>query len=725
MRDELLEPGQGPDDDVVGRGHAPPAATGRVRRPGRAQGAPRDRARGRPPAGPGAPTTCCSRARRASGKTTLAGIVATELDVAPAGHVGPRRRAGRRPRRHPHPTSTRATCCSSTRSTGCPGRSKRCCTRRWRTSSSTSCWARGPRPGRSGSTCPASRWSAPPRAPGSSPARCATASAWSPGSTTTRRPTSRRSSSGPPASSACDIDADGAAEIARRARGTPRIANRLLRRVRDFAEVRGDGVVDRGRRGAGASPLFGVDELGLDKVDRAILSALCERFGGGPVGLSTLAISVGEQTETVEDVYEPFLIQQGLLMRTPRGRVALPAAWAHLGLAAPPASGPPTGPPLAAVAARSSPSPTSGCRRERRPSGAVGEPAPIGSTGRGPRRVRLRPARGRDRPARRSSPATRPGCWSTRRWPAAPSTTARSPTCPDLLRPGDLLVVNDTRVLPARLRAAQADRRRGRGAAARARRRPAGGRRSSGPAAGCRPGTVLVAGDDLDGRGRRAGLGDGTPPGHARPAATTSWPPSPGTARCRCRPTSRAPLADPERYQTVYARRPGSVAAPTAGLHLTDGGARPVPGGRGVGGRHVELVVGLGTFRPITADRVEDHAMHAERYRGARPRRWPRARTRRRGWSRSAPPRVRALESAAATGRARRAAPTCSSAGASTFAGRRRAAHQLPPAPLVAARPGRRVRRAPLARPLRRRRWPRATASSPSATPCSLARRPR
>jgi Holliday junction DNA helicase RuvB len=81
--------------------------------------------------------------------------------------------------------------------------------------------------------------------------------------------------------------------------------------------------------------LFGVDDLGLDKVDRAILSAIAHRFGGGPVGLSTLAISVGEPTETVEDVYEPFLIQQGLLVRTPRGRVALPAAWEHLGLAAP------------------------------------------------------------------------------------------------------------------------------------------------------------------------------------------------------------------------------------------------------------------------------------------------------------------------------------------------------------------------------------------------------
>jgi Holliday junction DNA helicase RuvB len=134
-----------------------------------------------------------------------------------------------------------------------------------------------------------------------------------------------------------DTDRGGAAEIARRARGTPRIANRLLRRVRDFAEVRGSGSIDRATARQGLI-VFGVDERGLDKIDRAILTALCDRFGGGPVGLSTLAISVGEPTETVEDVYEPFLIQQGLLMRTPRGRVATPAAWSHVGLDAPPSA---------------------------------------------------------------------------------------------------------------------------------------------------------------------------------------------------------------------------------------------------------------------------------------------------------------------------------------------------------------------------------------------------
>jgi len=127
----------------------------------------------------------------------------------------------------------------------------------------------------------------------------------------------------------------GAREIARRSRGTPRIANRLLKRVRDFTEVRGDGRVTGKTAMAGLS-LFGVDDLGLDKLDRAILATVCERFGGGPVGLSTLAVSVAEAAETVEDVYEPFLLQLGLLLRTPRGRVATPAAWQHLGLPAPP-----------------------------------------------------------------------------------------------------------------------------------------------------------------------------------------------------------------------------------------------------------------------------------------------------------------------------------------------------------------------------------------------------
>lgn len=134
-----------------------------------------------------------------------------------------------------------------------------------------------------------------------------------------------------------DLTDEGSAEIASRSRGTPRIANRLLRRVRDYAQVRADGVVTRAVAEA-ALELYEVDQLGLDRLDRAVLDALCRRFGGGPVGVSTLAVAVGEERETVEEVAEPFLVRNGFLARTPRGRVATPAAWEHLGLSAPPAA---------------------------------------------------------------------------------------------------------------------------------------------------------------------------------------------------------------------------------------------------------------------------------------------------------------------------------------------------------------------------------------------------
>ncbi len=130
------------------------------------------------------------------------------------------------------------------------------------------------------------------------------------------------------------VEPEGAARIAERSRGTPRIANRLLRRVRDFVEVRGDGVVT-GRTAEEGLDLFGVDRLGLDKLDRAILDTLCRRFGGQPVGLTTLSQCVGEEADTIEDAYEPFLLREGLIKRTPRGRVATARAWAHLGVAPP------------------------------------------------------------------------------------------------------------------------------------------------------------------------------------------------------------------------------------------------------------------------------------------------------------------------------------------------------------------------------------------------------
>ena len=135
-----------------------------------------------------------------------------------------------------------------------------------------------------------------------------------------------------------EIDAEdaGIMEIARRSRGTPRIANRMLKRVRDYAQVRGGGVIslDVARE---AIAMQGVDELGLDKVDRAVLGTMMDKFGGGPVGLGTIATAVSEDTGTIEEVYEPFLIKEGFLKRTPRGREATELAYTHLGLV-PPAS---------------------------------------------------------------------------------------------------------------------------------------------------------------------------------------------------------------------------------------------------------------------------------------------------------------------------------------------------------------------------------------------------
>jgi Holliday junction DNA helicase RuvB len=130
------------------------------------------------------------------------------------------------------------------------------------------------------------------------------------------------------------IDADGALEIARRSRGTPRIANRLLRRVRDFAEVRADGRIVR-EVADDALSMLDVDHGGLDVMDRKLLSAMIDKFGGGPVGVDNLAAAIGEARDTIEDVIEPFLIQQGFLQRTPRGRVATAAIYRHLGLVAP------------------------------------------------------------------------------------------------------------------------------------------------------------------------------------------------------------------------------------------------------------------------------------------------------------------------------------------------------------------------------------------------------
>ena len=130
------------------------------------------------------------------------------------------------------------------------------------------------------------------------------------------------------------IDEGGCDEVSRRSRGTPRVANRILRRVRDFAQVRHQGEITH-PVAVEALELFEVDSAGLERIDRAILRAIAERFAGGPVGLSTLAVAIGEEPDTLEDVYEPYLLQLGMLQRTPRGRVVTPGGYAHLGLPAP------------------------------------------------------------------------------------------------------------------------------------------------------------------------------------------------------------------------------------------------------------------------------------------------------------------------------------------------------------------------------------------------------
>ncbi|MBN2471164.1 MAG: Holliday junction branch migration DNA helicase RuvB, partial [Anaerolineae bacterium] len=127
------------------------------------------------------------------------------------------------------------------------------------------------------------------------------------------------------------IDDSGAVEIARRARGTPRVGLRLLRRVRDYAQVRADGVITVEVADAALS-MLNIDALGLDDIDRRVLSTIIEKFGGGPVGLETIAASISEESDTIMDVYEPYLLQLGFLDRTPRGRTATPAAYEHLGL---------------------------------------------------------------------------------------------------------------------------------------------------------------------------------------------------------------------------------------------------------------------------------------------------------------------------------------------------------------------------------------------------------
>ena len=703
VRDELLEPGRhrrrrGPCVEA-GLRPAPCSPSSSASASSRSTSASSSRR----PAGAARPsTTSCSPGRPGSARRRWPASSPAEMGVAAAHHVRPGARAGRRPGRHPHqarrgrravhrrdpPPVPRRRGDPLPGDGGLPARHRA---------------RQGPGGAApSASTCRRSRWSAPPPAPGliTGPLRdrfglVARLDYYDAG-----RPRGDRRA-GPPASSACTIDDGGRREIARRARGTPRIANRLLRRVRDFAEVRGDGTVDAATRPDRAVACSASTSSASTRSTGPSSTALCERFGGGPVGLSTLAIRVGEQTETVEDVYEPFLIQQGLLMRTPRGRVATPAAWHHLGLDR-------RRPPHARPSTTARP-----VRLSRRAPCALDGPSARGA----PWTELDYDLPDAASPSGRSSPATRPGCSSTAARRRRPP-TATSPTCPTLLRP---------RRPPRRQRhpgapgpPAPADARpaaRPRcccsSRTTRTRRtwealvRPAGKLRARRPtllgrdgrAGRARSATAPTAGDTFARRAarrrrRRSTLLDA----HRRDAAAALHP-----RRRLADPSATRPSTPPGPARRP--RRPPGCTSPTGVLDA-------LPRRRASTVARVELVVGLDTFRPVTEDDPSrTTAMHTERYRVPADDAGRRARRGRAGGGRRhddrAGPRVGGGHRARSAGRT------------DLFIHRRLPRSQVVDVLLtnfhlpriVAADADRGVRRAPLARPLRRRRWPRATGS--------------
>ena len=275
------------------------------------------------------PLTMCCFTAAGLGKTTLAGIIANEMGLISASPPG-RRLKGRATLPPCLQTLNPGTYCLLTKSTGCPARSRRYSTRRWRILRLTLSAARAGR----GFNPPAAAEihldrRDHPRRSDFPPLRdrfgvVLRLELYSPQELAEIVTRSARILEIP-------CDSDGAYEIASRSRGTPRIANRLLKRVRDFAQVMGEGriTLDAARK---ALKKLEVDELGLDTIDRRMLKAMITHYGGGPVGLDTVAALIGEEAITIEDVYEPYLMQIGFLSRTPRGRVVLPGAYQHLGI---------------------------------------------------------------------------------------------------------------------------------------------------------------------------------------------------------------------------------------------------------------------------------------------------------------------------------------------------------------------------------------------------------
>ena len=682
------------------RGQPPAPHARRVRRPARAQGPPRDHPRGGPPPEPGRRPRAARRPARARQDEPGRDHRRRDGRGDPR-HLGPGHRAGRRPRRHAQPARRGRRPLHRRDPPAARASSRRSSTRPWRTSRSTSCSARARPPARSGSTCPASPWSAPPPAPGSitGPLRdrfglVARLDYYEPEDLVdivTRAA----------GILGVQVDADGAWEIARRARGTPRIANRLLRRVRDFAEVQGDGAVDlptavrrpRHLRRRRARPRQGRPRHPLGDL-RAL-----RRRPGRPVHAGH---------------------QRGRADRDRRGRLrAVPHPGGPAHAHAPRPGGhrgrlrPPRAAPRPAPRARARTSAARACSAVA----AVQRRAHWRRHGHG--RARLRPAGERHRPdagrAARRGPAARrraarvarpsTGTCATCRRSSGPATWSWS-TRPGCCRPGsgspkptggavEVLLLEPS---------ATSDRR---------------GRRWCGRAARCRRASTLALGDDAHGRAsattsaRAAAASSSRSPDGRRRCSTCSS----ATARCRSRRTSPPRWPIPSATRPPTPSGPGRSPRPPPGLHLTPallerGRGRPARRGAGRAGRRARHVPARSRSTRWRSTRCTPSATACPPptmagVRAGRAGRGHRHHER-------AGPRVGRRHR-----RARGAAPTCSSTATGPFARRRRAADQLPPAALVAARAGRRVRRAAVARALRRGAARRATASSASATPCS------
>lgn len=372
-----------------------------------------------------------------------------------------------------------------------------------------------------------------------------------------------------------NIDDQGAHEIARRSRGTPRISNRLLKRVRDFAEVENDAHIDRTLVQTSLK-LLQVDDRGLDQTDKKVLTTMIELYGGGPVGLTTIAANIGEEPDTISEMYEPYLLQIGFLKRTPRGRMVTERAYAHLGL-------------------ENLYMNKWGMEKMTLTTEDFNYDLPH-------ELIAQTPIKKRD--------ASRMLVLDHKTGEMADK---HFYDIVDQLNPGDAIVMNDSRVMPARIYGLKEET--GGHLEVLLLHNIEGDRWETlvKPARRAKVGTKITFGDgsltatvkkELDHGGREIEFEyDGIFMEILEKLGEMPLP-----------PYIKEKLDDPERYQTVYSKEPGSAAAPTAGLHWTKELLQKVQD-KGVKLVYLTLHVGLGTFRPVDEENIEDHKMHSEFYR--------------------------------------------------------------------------------------------------------------